>query len=85
MTKREIALALIRREAQEHGELTLIALRAAQEHRIGYAAMMEAARDGLRRRAKQLPIVTIDGRRYYRDERLGEYRAVDNPHDRRPL
>lgn len=85
MTKRETALAVIRREVQEAGELTLIALRAATEHRIGYAAMMQAAREGFRRRAKQLPIVTINGRRYYRDERLGEHRAVDNPHDRLPL
>jgi hypothetical protein len=35
--------------------------------------------------ARQLPIVTINGKRYYRDDRLGEYRAVNNPHDRLPL
>jgi hypothetical protein len=29
-----------------------------------------------------LPIVTIKGRKYYVDERLREYRAVDNPHVR---
>ena len=34
---------------------------------------------------RKLPIVEIDGRPYYRDDRLSEYRAVDNPHDRRPL
>jgi len=34
---------------------------------------------------RELPIVSIEGRRFYRDERLGEYRAVDNPHERRPL
>lgn len=54
--------------------------------------VFEGARDGsikLPRRRKsvgrRLPIVTIDGTRYYRDDRLGEYRAVDNPHDRRPI
>jgi hypothetical protein len=32
-----------------------------------------------------LPVEEIDGKRYYRDERLGEYRNVDNPHERLPL
>lgn len=50
MNRREIALAYIRREVEETGELTLFALRQAQEHRIGHAAMMAAAREGLRRR-----------------------------------
>lgn len=50
MNRREIALAYIRREVQETGELTLFALRKAQEHRIGYAAMMAAAREGIRHR-----------------------------------
>jgi len=31
---------------------------------------------------RQLPIVTIRGKKYYQDDRLQEYRAVDNPHDR---
>ena len=31
---------------------------------------------------RRLPIVTIDGKLYYRDDRLFEFRAVDNPHDR---
>ncbi len=30
----------------------------------------------------QLPIVEIEGTRYYRDDRLEEYRNVDDPHDR---
>ena len=30
-----------------------------------------------------LPVEEINGKRYYRDERLGEYRNVDNPHDRK--
>lgn len=34
------------------------------------------------RPVKQLPIIQINGRNYYRDDRLKEYRAVDNPHDR---
>jgi hypothetical protein len=166
MTSRDIALAFIRSEVEESGELTVFALRVAQEHRIGYAAMMVAAREGLRRRARRasptslsasepkeilaslpattmsehnpdaeakdgvsagtsdvdrdgrdreqpspagasasdtyapetpsvnkrprrvprrLPIVTIDGKRYFRDDRLREYRAVDDPHERRPL
>ena len=34
---------------------------------------------------RKLPVVEIEGRSYYRDDRLREYRAVDNPHDRLPL
>ena len=34
---------------------------------------------------RQLPTVTIKGRKYYFDARLREYRAVDDPHDRIPL
>ena len=30
----------------------------------------------------QLPIVEIDGTPYYRDDRLEEFRNVENPHDR---
>ena len=32
--------------------------------------------------AKRLPIITINGRQFYHDQRLGEARAVDNPHER---
>lgn len=35
--------------------------------------------------ARRLPIVTIKGREYFVDERLQEYRAVDNPHIRIPF
>lgn len=35
--------------------------------------------------ARRLPIVVINGRRYFVDVRLREYRAVDNPHDRIPI
>ena len=31
---------------------------------------------------RQLTIVLINGRAYFRDDRLSEYRAVDNPHER---
>ena len=31
---------------------------------------------------RQLPVVEIDGKRYYQDDRLAEYRSVENPHDR---
>lgn len=58
MKSRDIALAFIRREAEEAGELTLFALRTAQEHRIGYDAMMAAAREGLRRRSARLSRAT---------------------------
>jgi len=34
---------------------------------------------------KQLPVVKIEGKKYYRDDRLEEFRAVDNPHDRIPF
>jgi hypothetical protein len=29
-----------------------------------------------------LPVVEIQGKRYYRDDRLREFRNVDDPHDR---
>jgi hypothetical protein len=32
--------------------------------------------------ADRLPVVEIAGTRYYRDDRLEEYRNVDDPHDR---
>jgi predicted ATPase len=32
-----------------------------------------------------LPVEEIDGKRYYRDNRLQEYRNVTNPHDRIPF
>ena len=31
---------------------------------------------------RRLPIVEIDGKPYFQDDRLKEFRAVDNPHDR---
>ena len=31
---------------------------------------------------RMLPIVEIEGKRYYQDDRLKEYRNVENPHDR---
>jgi hypothetical protein len=31
---------------------------------------------------RALPVVLIEGRSYFRDDRLEEFRAVDNPHDR---
>ncbi|MGD0784350.1 MAG: hypothetical protein ABR969_00850 [Sedimentisphaerales bacterium] len=31
---------------------------------------------------RQLPIVWIADKQYFRDDRLEEFRAVDNPHDR---
>jgi hypothetical protein len=34
---------------------------------------------------RRLPIVWLDGRPYFRDDRLREFRAVDNPHDRIPF
>jgi hypothetical protein len=34
---------------------------------------------------RQLPIVIINGKQYFADERLRECRAIDNPHDRIPL
>lgn len=35
--------------------------------------------------ARSLPIILIENRPYFADERLREYRAVDNPHDRIPM
>lgn len=35
--------------------------------------------------AHRLPIEVIAGRQYYRDDRLKEYRHVDNPHVRIPF
>lgn len=31
---------------------------------------------------RQLPIVLIEGKRYFLDERLQEYRRMENPHQR---
>lgn len=35
--------------------------------------------------ARELPIYQIKGRKYFRDERLGEYRATDDPNVRIPF
>ncbi len=35
--------------------------------------------------AHRLPIVVINKKRYFADERLRECRAVDNPHERIPM
>jgi hypothetical protein len=37
------------------------------------------------RMPRRLPVVIILGRAFYRDDRLRELRAVDNPHDRIPF
>jgi hypothetical protein len=34
---------------------------------------------------KELPIYKIGGKYYFRDERLQEYRNIDNPNDRKPI
>lgn len=34
------------------------------------------------RTPRRLPIVEIDGKEFFKDERLGEYRNIENPHDR---
>jgi hypothetical protein len=34
------------------------------------------------REPRRLPVVEIDGKEYFQDDRLQEYRAVDNPHER---
>jgi hypothetical protein len=31
---------------------------------------------------RQLPIVLIEGKKYFLDERLQEYRGIENPHQR---
>jgi hypothetical protein len=31
---------------------------------------------------RQLPIVLIEGKKYFLDERLQEYRRIENPHQR---
>ena len=33
-------------------------------------------------RPGRLPVVTLNGKNYFRDDRLREYRNVKNPHDR---
>ena len=35
--------------------------------------------------AGMLPVYKIDGKLYFRDERLGEYRNVDKPWDSMPI
>jgi hypothetical protein len=34
---------------------------------------------------RMLPIVFVDGQYFFVDRRLGEMRAMDNPHVRRPI
>ena len=34
---------------------------------------------------RRLPVEEIDGKRYYRDNRLQEYRNVSDPSDRKPF
>lgn len=53
-------------------------------------AAIKLARDfrvpgALARRARQLPIVKIHGKRFFQDDRLREFRGVDNPYDRIPF
>ena len=37
---------------------------------------------GVKTMVRTLPKVYMGGKEYYRDDRLEEFRAVDNPHDR---
>jgi len=39
----------------------------------------------LSRSPRRLPVTVIGGREYFVDYRLGELRAVNNPHVRRPM
>lgn len=34
------------------------------------------------REPRRLPVVEIDGKLYFQDDRLKEFRATDNPHER---
>lgn len=45
----------------------------------------EANAAGTHPQPRRLPIVMINGKPYVADERLGECRAIDNPHDRIPI
>jgi len=42
-------------------------------------------RTRLPRSPRRLPVTEIGGREYFVDFRLGELRAVDNPHIKRPI
>jgi hypothetical protein len=42
-------------------------------------------RSRLPRSPRRLPVTEIGGREYFVDFRLGELRAVDNPHIKRPI
>jgi hypothetical protein len=53
--------------------------------RARLAEFQEAQRLAREGGARMLPVEEIAGRLYYRDNRLREYRNVDNPHDRIPF
>jgi hypothetical protein len=48
----------------------------------GYPPYRDIDERNNKKQPKQLPIEKIDGKQYYRDDRLREYRRVDNPHER---
>ena len=43
---------------------------------------MPSPQEEQHRLPRRLPVVISDGKEYFVDERLHEYRAVENPHDR---
>jgi hypothetical protein len=47
--------------------------------------MSMVKRSRLSRSLRRLPVTEIGGRDFFVDFRLGELRAVDNPHVRRPM
>lgn len=46
---------------------------------------MAKRKSRLSRSPRRLPVTVIGSREYFVDYRLGELRAVDNPHIRRPI
>ncbi len=59
MSKRDALLARIRSEVAEHGKITPWALDAYVSGPISYAAMMTAAREGMRLHAKRAPAPSL--------------------------
>ncbi len=49
------------------------------------SAWLYDAETALDLRPRGLPVVEIEGKRYYRDDRLEEYRNVSDPYDRKPF
>lgn len=85
--QKEIALWVGKKVLESYRNGQADAQARAQLARLGTALATQG--QNLRERSeqgvRQLPIVKLGKKRYYRDDRLQEYRNIKNPHDRIPF